>query len=688
MRRMTGRGLPALVLVLVALAMAPVAAFGSGGGRDYAPQPATPGEASRLAPDLAALEEAFAAGGRPQAVAFAAEQRLFVRGGIVEVEVLTDGDGGAAAAAVRSAGGIVVVTLPGFIGAEMPLGSLARLAGGRGVAWIQSPAPAYPEAVNTSQALAVMDVDDWHAAGYRGEGVDVAVVDSGFKGRVAARSNGDLPNPLLTKNYCDAGLDGGSGGTTHGTGVAEIVYDIAPAADLWLVCIDNSLDLAKAITWMGQNGIDVFNASLGFIAAYPGDGTGSLKTYSNKAEKAGVTWINSAGNYALNHWGGMFTDSDADGVHEFAPGDEGFTVTVPGNWYIQVKMRWDDTWPGAANDFDLYFYDQATAAELAKSTTCQGMGTVGCGGSPKEETFFNNGVAPRTVEIVLRRGAGPSTAFPYIEFFFLPTSQPGLTPVDAVVPAGSLNDASTVAKVLSVGAVNWDPATWSVGQWEVEEFSSQGPTRGGLVKPDVAGYDGVDTFTYPYTPTSAYGFFGTSAASPHVTGAAVLLLQANPDYTPARLRTAIKSHTVNVAPAGVDNMTGKGRLVLGAPPAWPTCNGKTATILGSGDGEVIDGTGAADVIVAFGGSDTINGLGGNDTICAGGGDDTVLGGVGADVIYGGDGNDSLTGEGGNDQLYGEAGDDTLSGGPGTDTIDGGPGTDACSGGETASGCEP
>ena len=41
--------------------------------------------------------------------------------------------------------------------------------------------------------------------------------------------------------------------------------------------IHNSLDLAKAITWMGQNGIDVFNASLGFIAAYPGNGTGTRR---------------------------------------------------------------------------------------------------------------------------------------------------------------------------------------------------------------------------------------------------------------------------------------------------------------------------------------------------------------------------------------------------------------------------
>jgi Ca2+-binding RTX toxin-like protein len=683
MRHSPGRGLSALLVVLLAVALAPAAALGAGGGEE-----GISSEPSRLDPDLAALEAAFDAGGPVAATALAAERRLFVRGGIVEVEVLTDGSDAAVAGAVRAAGGLVVVTMPGFVGAEVPLGRLTELSRGRGVLWVQSPTPVYPEAVNTSQALPVMDVDDWHAAGYRGEGVDVAVVDSGFKNRVAARNNGDLPNPLLTKNYCDAGLDGSGSGTIHGTAVAEVVYDIAPEADLWLVCIDNSLDLAKAITWMGQNGIDVFNASLGFIAAYPGDGTGQLKTYSAKAEKNGITWVNSAGNYGLNHWGGAFTDTEPDGLHQFAGTDERFSITLAANYYIQVMLRWDDTWPYAANDFDLYLYQKGNPVPLAVSDQCQGGLTLACSGPPKEQLYYNNGATAIEVEIEVRRGSGTSTSSPYLDVFFLPTDQQYVTPLDAVVPAGSLNDASTVAKVLSVGAANWDPVTWSAGVWKAEDFSSRGPTRAGLTKPDVAGYDGVDTFGYPYSwPSGPFGFFGTSAAAPHATGLAVLLLQANPDFTPVQLRAAVKSHTVNVAPAGVDNLTGKGRIMLGAPPAWPTCSGKAATILGSGDADEISGTAGADVIVAFGGADQIESLDGNDTVCAGGGDDEVLGGAGADVIYGGSGNDQLDGAGGNDQLYGEAGDDQLEGGPGTDTVSGGDGTDTCVG-ENRDTCEP
>jgi Ca2+-binding RTX toxin-like protein len=688
MRRITGRGLPALVLVLAIVAMAPVAAFGAGGGgQGPAPQPATPDEASRLAPDLAALEDAFAAGGGPAAADFAARSSLFVSGGIVEVEVLTDGADGAAAAAVRSAGGIVVVAMPGFVGAEMPLGSLRALSGGRGVRWVQSPAPVYPEAVNTSQALAVMDVDDWHAAGFRGEGVDVAVVDSGFKGYAAAQASGDLPGSLQIQDYCDSAGFGTATEVDHGAGVAEIVYDIAPAADLWLVCIDNSLDLAEAITWMGQNGIDIFNASLGLLAAYPGDGTGTLKTYSTTAEKAGVTWVNSAGNYALNHWGGDFNDTDGDVVHEFTlgtPGDEGFSFTLINGAQAQVLLRWYE-WPSATNDLNLYLYQGGGTAAVAQSTGLQ-TGTQ----PPKEGLVFQNTTgSTQTYHIVVQGPAVGLVGTPQLDLFFLPTNQAVLTPVDTVVAAGSLNDASTMAKVLSVGAINWDPGASISGVFVVEDFSSRGPTLGGLTKPDVAGYDGVDTFTYPYNgpPGGPWGFFGTSAASPHVTGAAVLLLQANPDFTPAQLRAAVKSHTVNVFPAGSDNMTGKGRVVLKAPPAWPTCDGKAATIIGSGDADTLTGTAAIDVIVGFGGDDTITGLGKADTVCAGKGDDTVLGGLGNDVVYGGGGNDELDGAGGNDMLYGEAGDDQLDGGPGADTVDGGDGTDTCVG-ETPLACEP
>ena len=59
-------------------------------------------------------------------------------------------------------------------------------------------------------------------------------------------------------------------------------------------------------------------------------------------------------------------------------------------------------------------------------------------------------------------------------------------------------------------------------------------------------------------------FWGTSAASPHATGAAALLLAANPGMTPAQLRAALPAAVKDVSTAGFDYRTGSGRISLDA----------------------------------------------------------------------------------------------------------------------------
>ena len=58
----------------------------------------------------------------------------------------------------------------------------------------------------------------------------------------------------------------------------------------------------------------------------------------------------------------------------------------------------------------------------------------------------------------------------------------------------------------------------------------------------------------------------------------------------------------------------------GGPPP-PTCNGLTATIVGTPGPDTLIGTAGNDVIVGLGGDDLILGQGGNDVICGGDGDD-------------------------------------------------------------------
>jgi predicted extracellular nuclease len=120
-----------------------------------------------------------------------------------------------------------------------------------------------------------------------------------------------------------------------------------------------------------------------------------------------------------------------------------------------------------------------------------------------------------------------------------------------------------------------------------------------------------------------------------------------------------------------------------------TCNGLTATIVGTTGDDVIYAGNATDVVVGLGGNDIIYGGNGDDTICGGSGNDiiegengtdTLIGGFGDDTLDGGNGNDSLSGNDGNDTLSGQNGNDGLNGGVGNDTLVGHNGNDTLTGG--------
>jgi Ca2+-binding RTX toxin-like protein len=102
-----------------------------------------------------------------------------------------------------------------------------------------------------------------------------------------------------------------------------------------------------------------------------------------------------------------------------------------------------------------------------------------------------------------------------------------------------------------------------------------------------------------------------------------------------------------------------------APAARPSCQGKTATIVGTPGADRIKGTDRADVIVGRAGDDVIHGLRGNDVICGGPGADRLLGGRGDDDLDGG--LDALVDGVAGTYLVG----DILTGGPGDDLLAGG-----------------
>ena len=86
---------------------------------------------------------------------------------------------------------------------------------------------------------------------------------------------------------------------------------------------------------------------------------------------------------------------------------------------------------------------------------------------------------------------------------------------------------------LTVGAVD--------AQGEIATFSSHGPTYDGRIKPDLCAM-GVATY-YAGNSQGAYRTgSGTSLATPLITGAAALLLESQPELTPAEIITELKRY--------------------------------------------------------------------------------------------------------------------------------------------------
>jgi Ca2+-binding RTX toxin-like protein len=95
-------------------------------------------------------------------------------------------------------------------------------------------------------------------------------------------------------------------------------------------------------------------------------------------------------------------------------------------------------------------------------------------------------------------------------------------------------------------------------------------------------------------------------------------------------------------------------------PEPPPCNGKPASIVGTGGADQLTGTPAADVIAALGGNDKVSGLAGSDVICGGTGKDKLKGGPGKDTLVGQKGKDTLNGGGSKDTCIGGTSNDSAS----------------------------
>ncbi len=458
---------------------------------------------------------------------------------------------------------------------SVPAASLRAVSELPSVAFVRR--PRRPHAQQTlSQGAERIRAFEKHAAGAKGQGVKVAIIDGGFKG--ADKLPKDLPVRRWHRDYTGRGIYAGT--DAHGTACAEIIYDVAPAAELYLYKVIDIVDLENAKDRCIQNGVAIVNYSATWVGEGFGDGRGIICDIVNDAADNGILWVNAVGNYAQKHYASFWRDRDDDNRHDFAAGDDmvNFVDEIKIGEAIRVTLTWDD-WPTTTADYDLYLYHQdefGNITERSKSTDVQGAD----GGAPVEFLEYRAGLGGTYGISVVRVGEAEPKKLRVWSWHH---------DIEYPVPAGSLGIPSDARGSLSVGAILQDQ--WDLGI--LASYSSRGPTADGRIKPDLVAPAGVTTASYGVERL----FGGTSSATPHVAGAAALLKSANPALARDELWQALVEATVDIGAPGKDDSTGYGKLVLSVPAPQIASVApsrvqyrRTITIAGQGFG-AIKGTG-------------------------------------------------------------------------------------------------
>ena len=439
-----------------------------------------------------------------------------------------------------------VVDYPGAVSGSAT-GSVLLAPPPPGVPWRPEEAPVV-DAWYAEEAAEAVALDPWHAAGFRGQGVRIAVFDvQWFNAELLAEELGDhqTHDCELTRS-CDVPMDTlrprySFEEGAHGVACAEVVHDLAPDAELHLVRVDGPTSLENAADWAVRNDIDLVSMSMSFFNNSFYDGSGTVADAAGHMAEGGTLLVTSAGNYATEHWVGEWSDPDQDGWMDFPWGSSYLPVYFGAGAGLGY-VTWDEFSRCGRNDFDVYAVNRdgewvgaSEGVQDADADACTPLERIGL--RTDEEDWY-------WLRIRRKAGAGGVRVAVLAR---------GGTVYDAQ-PGGLADPASSMAPWV-VGAVRASEYAFGAPEF----FSSYGPTHGGFYKPDVAGPDGLSSRVFGTT-----GFYGTSAATPAVAGTLAVLMSARPDLDARAAADLLGANALDARSPGMppDPGVGVGRVRL------------------------------------------------------------------------------------------------------------------------------
>jgi len=437
---------------------------------------------------------------------------------------------------------------------------------------IQPPSYAVPRCLGSActEGDAILNADDVRGIGFDGTGVRVGVISAGADHLADAQASGDLPASITI----DPSLPGSG---DEGTAMLEIVYDLAPGAELYFSGPGTSAEMVAAITWLAQTaGVDVIVDDLGFYAE-PYFEDGPIASAARDAvNTSGRVYCSAAGNDCGYHYQGMYEADGTSGpyaLHDFKPGaetDNTLNVVVDPDQMIVAFLQWNDCFGSSGNDYDVLLYDFTADTQVGTG----GQNVQNGNDDPVEIVYWTNtDTASHNIGVLVGNYLGSADARTLEVFCWLPFSDDDATCEDSVFghPA--------VEEVISVGTINASEPGNDAIAW----YSSRGASTIACPSPEVrqtpfcVAIDGVTVSGAGGFPSP---FYGTSAAAPHAAAVAALLLDAaDLAASPEEIRNAMAAGAADRGPAGFDNSYGYG--LLDALGAW---NATQASLTVQADG--------------------------------------------------------------------------------------------------------
>lgn len=383
--------------------------------------------------------------------------------------------------------------------------------------------------------LARLGADRWHAAGARGRGVKVAVLDTGFRGWRDQLGKA-LPAHVTTRSFrADGKLDFRD--SQHGILCGEVIHALAPDAELLFANWEPGHEdqFLAAVRWAKEQGAHVVSVSVITPSWSDGEGGGAMHRALSDllgpgSKSADLLCFASAGNTTDRHWGGHFRDG-GDGWHRWQDKRADNGLRPWGDDEVAVELYGK---PGAS--YELSVSDADTGREVGHAAT-----------NPRQSDRLSAAVrfppaADHSYRVRVRHTGGPAGDFHVTTTF---------ASLACTTPGANVCFPGDGKEVVALGAVD--------AEGHRHDYSARG-TNLPLPKPDL-----VAVVPFP-SSFRERPFGGTSAAAPQAAALAALCWSRHPGWSAAKVREALRAAAVDLSTPGPDYETGYGLIHLPPEP--------------------------------------------------------------------------------------------------------------------------